>query len=108
MPFLVPIKTVAGLNAREHHMARSRRVKAEREAVAWVLKLTKPPRLPVVVTLTREGKRKLDGDNLQGALKAVRDQVAEWLGADDADPRIDWQYAQTIGKEYAVLIEISK
>lgn len=105
MTYVVPIKTVSGLNAREHWRVRAKRVKAEREAVAWALSLTKPLRLPVTVTLTREGKRKLDSDNLQGALKAPRDEVAKWLGADDADPRIEWRYAQTTGKEYAVLID---
>jgi hypothetical protein len=32
----------------------------------------------------------LDSDNLAGALKAVRDGVADWLGIDDRDPRVAW------------------
>lgn len=102
----VPIKTVSGLNVREHWRVRSKRVKAERSAVAWAMSCTDAPRLPVVVTLTREGKRVLDGDNLQGSQKAVRDAVADWLGCNDADPRIEWRYAQVVAKEYGVVIRV--
>ncbi len=83
---LVPLRTVSGLNAREHHMARARRVKAERRQVAWHLHVLAPikPKVPCVVTLTRIAPSNgLDGDNCQGALKAVRDEVAAWLGVDD-------------------------
>lgn len=93
----VPLRTVAGLNAREHHMVRARRVKKERHAIAWALngKPMPPATMPVVVLLTRMSPGNgLDNDNLQGALKAVRDQVADWLKRDDADPSITWQYAQ--------------
>jgi hypothetical protein len=50
----------------------------------------------------------LDGDNLQSAFKATRDGVADWLGVDDGDPRLDWQYRQRKGaaKVYAVEIEV--
>lgn len=103
----VPIRTVSGLNAREHWRVRSKRVKGERSAVAWAMSCTEPCALPCVVTLTREGKGTLDTDNLQGAAKAVRDAVADWLGCNDNDPRIEWRYAQTKAKDYAVLIEVS-
>lgn len=80
----VPIRTVPGMNAREHWRARSRRVKTERTAIAWALTGQTKPQLPCVVTLTRVAPSNgLDDDNLAGALKAVRDQVAEWLGVDD-------------------------
>ncbi len=36
----------------------------------------------------------LDSDNLQGALKPLRDAVAYSLGIDDGDPRIEWEYHQ--------------
>lgn len=111
MMVLIPLQTSRGLNAREHHMARHRRVKAEREAVAWVCKPHQPPAGPVVVTLWRvsPGPNLLDKDNLQGALKAVRDEVAAWLKRDDADDSIDWRYAQRGGKpgEWKVGIEVS-
>lgn len=93
----IPLRTVPGQNVREHHMVRARRVKKERHAVAWVMnrKAAPPAGTPVVVLLTRDAPSNgLDDDNLQGALKAVRDQVADWLKRDDADPSIKWQYAQ--------------
>lgn len=33
--------------------------------------------------------------------------VAAWLGVDDADPRVTWQYGQRRG-EYGVRIEIKE
>lgn len=85
-PLTIPLRTSRGQNAREHHHARAKRVKAERSAVAWLL-LGKPkPALPCVVHMTRIAPSNgLDDDNLTGALKAVRDQIAEWLGVDDKD-----------------------
>ena len=102
---VVPIRTVPGLNAREHWRARSRRVKAEREATAWALliamrpdKATKP-QPPCIVRLTRVAPSNgLDDDNLPGALKGVRDQIAEWLGVDDKHrERVRYEYAQRRG-----------
>ncbi|WP_213956319.1 hypothetical protein [Variovorax sp. dw_954] len=96
----VPLRTGAGQNDREHHRARARRVKAEREAVAWMLATHKPPVGQVRVTLVRVSPgRPLDAhDNLRGSLKAPVDQIAAWLGRDDADPSIDWCYGQRPGK----------
>lgn len=87
-------------------MAKARRVKKEREATGWSLLPFKAPALPCVVTLTRVAPRRMDGDNLQGACKAVRDAVADWLRVDDGSPLITWRYAQRQGrpKEYAVEI----
>lgn len=66
------------------------------------------PSLPLVVTLVRIAPRELDDDNLRGAFKAMRDAVAEWLGVDDADPRVEWAYGQKRAgpREYRVGIEI--
>lgn len=112
MRLTIPLKTGRGLNGREHHMARHRRVAGERSAVQWVLNTMKAPAGAVVVLLRRvsPSSRGLDGDNLQGSLKAVRDQVASWLGKDDADTLIQWQYAQRPGKkgEWAVEIEVQE
>jgi hypothetical protein len=83
---VVPIRTVPGLNVREHFRARARRVKAERHATAWLLRGKPKPALPCTVRLTRVAPSSgLDDDNLAGAVKGVRDQLAEWLGVDDKD-----------------------
>jgi hypothetical protein len=50
-----------------------------------------------VVLLTRVAPRTLDTDNLERALKAVRDGVAEAWGINDADPRVEWLTDQRAG-----------
>ena len=66
------------------------------------------PDVPVVVTLTRIAPRALDGDNLQGAFKAMRDEVAKWIGVPDNHPSVTWEYGQRRGGvgEYAVSIVV--
>jgi hypothetical protein len=83
---LVPIRTVPGLNAREHWRARSRRVKEERRVTGLLLSPVVKPVTPCSVLLTRVAPSNgVDDDNLAGALKAVRDEVARWIGVDDKD-----------------------
>ncbi len=106
----LPLRLVSSLNQREHWAAKARRAKQERETAAWLLAVHLAPSLPCVVLLTRIAPRSLDDDNLRGAFKAVRDEVARWLGVDDADPRVRWAYAQTRGrpKQYAARVTITK
>lgn len=59
-----------------------------------------------VVRLVRIGKRRMDSDGLAISFKGIRDGLADAMGLDDGDPRIDWQYGQEIGKEYGVLVII--
>lgn len=98
-------------NQREHWSKKARRVKAQREHVFWAFKAERPekPELPVYVKLTRIAPRRFDDDNLRSAFKAVRDQVSEWLGVDDADSRVEWLYEDRKGapKEKRVIIEIT-
>jgi hypothetical protein len=102
------------MNVREHWAKRAKRVRAEREATAWALSsagrrpaVPAPPAPPLVVTLTRVGPSNgLDDDNLAGALKGVRDEVAKWLGVDDRDrARVRYAYEQERGREWAVRVE---
>lgn len=113
---LVPLRTTNGQNAREHHMVRHRRVRAERAAIAWALATRTPPAGPVRVLMTRVSPPGATGvwqpldahDNLRGALKAPVDAVAQWLGRDDADPSIEWRYAQRQGRagQWAVEVQV--
>lgn len=64
------------------------------------------PKYFVVVSLTRISPSALDGDNLQSALKHVRDGVADWLGVDDRSSLIRWDYAQQKGA-MGVRIEVT-
>lgn len=106
---VVPLRTVPGLNVREHWQARSSRVKKERKAVAWCLVGTPKPPIPCSVRLTRvsPGTVGMDDDNLPGSLKSVRDQIAEWLGIDDRDRnQVRYHYAQRHGPHLAWGVEI--
>lgn len=51
-------------------------------------------RLACIVTLIRIGGRRLDPDNLATSFKPLQDAIAETLGIDDGDSRIEWQYRQ--------------
>lgn len=129
----IPIRTVSEANTRTHWATRARRVKGHRRAAGlvlrasgvpgWVLAALRPKgayggnleRLKAVancttvaVTLTRIAPKALDSDNLQSALKATRDGVADALGVDDRDSRVEWHCAQRKGapRTYAVEVRI--
>jgi hypothetical protein len=95
----------------EHWAKRHRRNTSHQLAVYTALRAAKAPHtVPCVVTLTRVAPRPIDShDNLRGSTKACVDAVALWLNVDDADERVQWQYAQRRGgvREYAVLIEVA-
>lgn len=97
----IDVQLGRGQNMREHYAARAKRVKLEREATARAL------RGPFVygslhdddgarITLHRPWARvPLDSDNLSGAFKGVRDEVASFLGVDDKSERLHWIYTQS-------------
>jgi hypothetical protein len=90
-------------------MARHRRVRSERLATAWALTAARiPHRLgPCTVRLTRLARGKLDSDNLQGAFKAVRDEIAAYLRTNDGPKGgIEWVYGQGYAKQASVIIDI--
>lgn len=41
-------------------------------------------------------RRTMDGDNLQAAIKPLRDAIAASLECDDADKFISWEYSQQL------------
>lgn len=67
----------------------------------------------VHVHLTRFGPKTLDDDNLRGAFKATRDEIAAQLGVDDGDlPKVQFHYHQARksdghGHDHAIRIEIA-
>ena len=104
----VPIKTVSGMNAREHWRVKANRVKKERQATGWMLKGKPKPEIPCSVILTRLSFGSLDDDNLASALKGVRDEIAQWLGVDDRDRitvRYEYRQKRVARGEYGVEIE---
>ncbi len=120
--FLVPIETRTTENQRRgtSRWAKAPKNKAQRQAVMlaamaggrgksalWRVGHVTPP---WVVRLTRihPPRHKLDDDNLQAAMKAVRDAVAEDVLAlpSDRDRRVMFLYAQRAGERWGVEIEI--
>lgn len=108
------LKTVSLTNQREHWRSRHSRSKTQRRAVAAAWLANAEARswnvehlpTPIVVTLVRVSPRELDDDNLRGALKSVRDQVAACFYVDDRDKRFIWLYEQKKGPQ-GVRIEIT-
>jgi len=117
---VAPIRTVSALNHREHWAKRARRVKGERAATlvalslgpGWRAQAALRKRLAagarLAVLLERRAARGLDDDNLRAALKGVRDEIARWLGVDDRDPRVRWDYAEVKASGFAVRIRFDE
>lgn len=104
----LPLRTRSTLNVRENWRKRAKRAQEERAVVRMRLAVVRqwPPPLPVTVTLTRVGPRALDGDNLQGAMKGVRDGVADALGLDDGSEDVQWLYIQERGGKHEVRVKV--
>lgn len=106
------MKLGAALNARTHWTRRAARARKERTIVTVALHHHPMPVAwpPTTCTLARIAPRMLDDDNLAGAFKAIRDEVAAFFGVDDG-PRgpIAWRYEQRKGapKQYAVEIRLT-
>lgn len=103
---ILPIHTVSTLNVREHWAKRAGRAKRQRRE-SYLLTMGLKLNPGMTVTLTRIAPRALDDDNLRGALKSVRDGIADRLGIDDRDPRVTWAYGQRKGKPKEYAVEIS-
>lgn len=104
-----PLVVVSEPNTRGHWSSRYQRTSGQRnEVVAFELlaagrlidqlcgvPLAIEPGRRLTITLTRLGSREIDShDNLRTAFKATVDEIAKFLGVDDADRRLIWKYAQ--------------
>jgi len=101
------LRLVSEANERGAWFAGAKRAADQRRVVGLVLRPRRPPPLPCIVRIVRVAPCALDvGDNLSRAAKAVRDEIAAWLGTDDRDARITWHVGQEKGapKSYAVRI----
>lgn len=115
---VLPLKVISEANALTrrgapgHWRERLKRKHAQQREVMVELSNAMMGRkfeLPVLVTLTRLGHKRIDPGNLEVSFKAVQDQVAASLGVDDGDEdKIDWKYRQEpIGvRQYSIRIEI--
>lgn len=117
------MKLGAALNARVHWTKRAARAKKERAVVAvallhvevdksvwhWFFHGAPMPK-SMTCTLVRIAPRALDDDNLAGAFKSIRDEVAAFFGVNDGPKGpIAWRYEQRKGapKQYAVEIRLT-
>lgn len=105
------LRTISEANAHEHWRTRAARAKHQKHAVTLVLRASVAHLMmvaaPLVVTLTRIAPSNgLDSDNMVGSQKHVRDAVADVLGVNDKDPRVEWRVEQRKGP-WAVEIQIS-
>lgn len=112
----VPVLTESEANHREVWYAVAEKARLQRGATMQAMKLTSAdPKLVRSVHFIRYGIRTMDCDNLPGAIKRIRDQVAAWIAGDntikgkgDDSPTcgVAWTYAQVTGKERGVVIEL--
>lgn len=107
--FTMPMRLENLANKREHHFQRSKRARCQRGAAFMYCgeqTAVRPP-LPLVIRITRVGKKLMDSDGLTISAKHIRDGIADWLGVDDGSHMITWTVLQRVGKDYSVEVEIS-
>ena len=83
---------------------RSARRADQRRRTHKALAPYQPPVLPLTVEIRRLGWNMQDRTALAGSAKSVTDQIAEWLGVDDNDPRITWTFSQEIRRERETVV----
>lgn len=105
-PFFLPV-VLASPNVKKHWRVDYNLSRNQKHMVAWHF-IMHPPnvKLPCVVEMIRFGKKKMDGDNLQMALKHVRDAIASHLRpgmapgqADNDESIILFKYDQVIDQD---------
>ncbi len=91
----VPVRILSEGNIRDHWSRKHKRNKELKRVIKYYLNLSKKPRLPCKIILTRVSPRLLDIDNLWSSLKYPIDIVCDWLipglkpGQADSDKRIE-------------------
>lgn len=113
----LPIEVKSEANQREHWAARHSRFKKQRAAlrsaavahafgVLVAIKVAIDSGSRACVVFQRLGVKKMDDDNLAGAFKGIRDEMAKLLGVDDADDRIEWRYEQKVSASKGVHVTV--
>lgn len=103
---VVPVRTVTGMNVREHPMARAGRVKREKAATLLALQAAgvRLSERPLRVLFVRVSPVLCDDDAIPPACKAIRDAIAKAFGVSDGPGRgITWAYDQAKGKLGAII-----
>lgn len=109
----VGVVLVSELNVREHWRPKAARKASQRALVGLALRTLAYGRWDgasdLRIDITRIAPKNLDrGDGVVPAAKAVKDEVAAFLGVDDNDPRLDWRVGWERGapRTYGCRIEI--
>jgi hypothetical protein len=104
--FTIPIELPSLSNARMNWRRMATLKKDQRIATYLCIPRGSIPPLPLLITITRIGPRRLDDDNLAAACKYVRDEIARAVGVDDGSDQYTWRYEQRKGK-YGIEVEIT-
>ena len=104
------MRLVSEANARGHWSKKARRTKTHRlQLRAHLLALACPAGERWVVTITRRGPKLIDDDNATRAAKALRDELALWLGTGDAPSApVTWCVLQEKAPAYSVRVEVRR
>lgn len=105
---VLAVRVMSESNTRGHWSTQQRRFKAQAAALGAVLDGVTVPGLPVRVLWTKLGGNRLDGDNLSGGFKGLRDALSARYGVSDADGSgIEWDYDQAPGGPHGVRVLIA-
>lgn len=110
MVILIATKTTNPLNgSHQHWRVKAAQRKKQRAAVIEAVEGLEPwsGGFPVSIELVRcAPSNGLDDDSLPASMKAIRDQLTEWLGLDDdRTPLIQWRYDQRRTPRGCYLVE---
>jgi hypothetical protein len=93
--YQIPVKTVSEANQRAHWSVKARRAKAQRAmALVQTLANVRARGSRYEIAMMRIGQKRLDDDNLAGALKAVQDGISQALGINDGSDAVKWTRRQ--------------
>lgn len=107
----LPIRTVSEMNVRENRHIVTRRKQAQRAATEAVLSNVHADVrarlvLPLRMTMTRVGPRRMDFDAACISQKYVVDTIAKWLRIDDGSDDIEWCYQRVVEPAYGLRVTI--
>jgi hypothetical protein len=101
------IQTKSELNQRGGWwVVNDRKKEQQRHALTYLKVARCPKQKPLKIKFTRYGPRRLDPDAVASSNKHVQDAVCKYLGCDDGDESIKFEYEQMKDKTYRVVVQI--
>ena len=105
---------VSEANNTDHWTVKHKRKNAQKiEVIAAMSKLRRTDlgKYPLMICILRYGGRKMDDDNYQNSVKAIRDSIADQLrpglapGQADSTDQFTWHYQQIKGSPKRIRVE---